>query len=148
VAWELGWRQAALDSLERAARRVDVEAAEALREPFLALSPRYERRAGAGDAGWLKCAVVETFEKLDRFSSVFGRVESIANLQPILGLPYRSAEMARRWQLARFALGVQASLEPAPELCAETDENLNPAFWSAQGGGGAPAAGCAASRSR
>ena len=132
VAWELGWRQAALDSLEQAARRVDVEAADALREPFLAPSPRYERRAGAGDAGWLKCAVVETFEKLDRFSSVFGKAESIANLQPILGLPYRSAEMARRWQLARFALGVQASLEPAPELCAETDENLNPAFWSAQ----------------
>jgi hypothetical protein len=44
----------------------------------------------------------------------------------------------RRWQLAHFALGAQASLEPAPELCAEIDENLNPAFWSAQGGGGAP----------
>jgi FkbM family methyltransferase len=136
LAWELGWKVDARDALENAAGRVDAEAAETRREPFLAPSPRYERLPGAGSAAWLKCAVIEQFEKLGRFSSIFDIPGSLANTESIRGLPFCSPEMSRRRQLARWLSGEQACLEPLPELCAASDENLNPAFWAAQGGQG------------
>ncbi len=61
----------------------------------------------------------------------FGDQSSLALLEPILELPFRSPEVDRRWQLVRMAAGLQAAPQPAPLLCARSEENLNPEFWCA-----------------
>lgn len=134
LAWELGWRNAAVTALKRAADEVMTGATRALEEPLLAPSPRYEQlRVGDGAATWLQCAVIEQYEKLCSFTSMFQGAESIAALEPISGLPHRSAEVDRRGQLVRMRLGMQEVPVHVPDLCLRTEENLNPQFWSGAG---------------
>lgn len=131
LAWELGWRDSAVEALIDAADRVKNEGLYALAEPFLAPAMRYERLLTAGRPGdWLRCAVIEQLEKLRAYSSTFlGDNSSLALLEPILDLPFRSPEMDRRWQLVRMAAGLQSAPERAPLLCTGSEENLNPGFW-------------------
>lgn len=129
LAWELGWRAEAVGALRRATETLAGEGQHALEEPFLAPSPRSERldsRANPGD--WLKCAVIEQYERLDSYSS-YSHTTTLATIEPILDLPYRSAEMERRRQLVRMRAGEQRAPERAPLLCKRSDENLNPEFW-------------------
>jgi FkbM family methyltransferase len=130
VAWEVGERKAAVDALLVARERLEDASAEAWSEPFLAPNPRYESlAAGAGPGEWLRCAVIEQLEKLRWYTSMNAGTTSLEILQPIMELPWRSAEMDRRWQLVRMAAGEQAAPEPRPQLCVRSDENLNPEYW-------------------
>jgi FkbM family methyltransferase len=134
LTWETGMRGAAIVSLSKAANRMKAEAAQAVAEPFLAPSQRYERLPVDAPAGeWLESAVIEQYEKLRNFSSVFGGTSSLAVLEPLLGRPYCSPEMERRRQLVRMRAGLQEHPEPNPALCLRSPENLNPEFWCAGG---------------
>jgi hypothetical protein len=131
LAWEMGRREAAVASLFRAANALEDNGAQALAEPFLAPSARYESLPCAQrPAEWLRCAVLEQLEKLRHHSSMFSRERaSLLIIESILHLPFRSAEMDRRWQLMRMAAGEQAAPECPPQLRARSDENLNPEYW-------------------
>ncbi|MBC7802824.1 MAG: FkbM family methyltransferase [Candidatus Parcubacteria bacterium] len=132
LARELGMREPAFRAFEAAAGRLETEWQAALAEPFLAPSERYERLTTAtGARDWLKCGVVEQLEKTRTYSSVFAGASSLEVLAPIRGLPQWSAEMERRWQLARMRHGLQSGPEPAAVLRERTEENLNPQFWCA-----------------
>jgi FkbM family methyltransferase len=130
VAADMGRRELAVKALARAHARLAEEGADALREPFLAPSTRYEMLEPAERAAeWLLCGVTEQLEKLRGFSSVFMESTSLGLIQPILGLSFSSAEMQRRWQLVRLINRLQAAPEPSELLCRMTEENLNPGFW-------------------
>jgi FkbM family methyltransferase len=130
IAWELGWRRSAVGALMEATERLEAEPAEALAEPFLAPSERYEKLSMAGQASaWLTCALAEQVEKLRAYSSLLVGDTSLSLLEPILGLPFCSPEMERRCQLARIVAGRQAGPQPAPLLRTRSAENLNPEFW-------------------
>jgi FkbM family methyltransferase len=131
LAWELGARVEAVAALKRAAEDLARNAAPPADEPFLATSPRYEGILAQGDlAGWMKCAVVEQYEKLRHYSSRFAPEESLPNIESIIHLPQRSPEMDRRRQLVRLLLGTQTAVRPEPPLLMRSEENLNPEFWS------------------
>lgn len=130
LAWELGWRGEASDALRRATETLASEGQRALDEPFLAPSPRYERLdSTASPRDWLKCAVIEQYERLRSYSSLWSATTTLATIEPILELPYRSAEMERRGQLVRMLADAQRAPAPSPLLCKRSDENLNPEFW-------------------
>jgi FkbM family methyltransferase len=132
IAWELGRREATLETLSMASLRVEEEWRQALEEPFLAPEPRYDAVAceeGADD--WLCCAIVEQVEKVRAYSSLYTRTTVAEVLRTIMARPYRSAQMDRRWQLARMAEG--AAREHVPALCAGSEENLNPGYWCPAG---------------
>jgi FkbM family methyltransferase len=134
LARDLGMRYEAIGAFAEAADRLSAESQAALAEPFLAPSERYEFLHPERDGReWLKCGVVEQFEKLRLYSSAFAGATSLEVLAPIRGLPQCSAEMERRWQLARMRNGMQAGPEPAAVLRERSDENLNPQFWSGAG---------------
>jgi hypothetical protein len=131
AAWELGWRADASAALKPALPRVMQDDASVFKEPFLAPSLRYEQlSAGNRTADWLRCAVIEQYDKLRHRSSIFEGTESLATLAPIRGLDFCSAEVERRVQLERICQGMQSAPEPVPLLCQRSEENLNPQFWS------------------
>lgn len=131
TAWELGWRADASAALKPALATVMRDGAAAFKEPFLAPSPRYEQLpAGDRTADWLKCAMIEQYDKLRHRSSIFEGTESLATLEPIRGMAFCSAEVERRLQLERIGSGLQSAPEPVPILCQRSEENLNPQFWS------------------
>ena len=132
VAWELGERKAAVETLVNARQRLEDGTEAALRSPFLAPNARYEQLdPGAAPADWLRCAVIEQFEKLRWRTSMSAGTTSLEVLEPIMGLPARSPEVERRWQLVRMAAGLQTGPQPTPLLCARSEENLNPGYWCA-----------------
>jgi FkbM family methyltransferase len=133
LAWELGWRDAAHASLARIAERVEEGSAAAEREPFLAPTARYELLECEGRrSDWFRCAVLEQLEKVRAYSSAFiPDGSSLAVLESIVALPFRSPEVDRRWQLVRMAAGLQAAPEPGAQLCIRSEENLNPQYWCA-----------------
>ena len=134
LAWELGRRAFAVQLLENAGRRVQAEDASVYDEPFLAPSVRYEHLStGAPADEWIHCAVVEQWERLRHFSSFYAGTSSLALLEAIASLAYRSAEMERRRQLIRMRAGMQSQREANPLVCQQSDENLNPALWCSAG---------------
>jgi len=136
LAWELGRRAFAVQLLESAGKRVRAEDGSVYHEPFLAPSVRYERLAtGAPADEWVHCAIVEQWEGLRHFSSFYTGTSSLALLESIAALPYRSAEMERRRQLIRMRAGMQSGREANPLVCQQSDENLNPALWCGAGRG-------------
>jgi FkbM family methyltransferase len=129
LAAELGWRTAAVSCLGLAVERLAADGEKALQGPFLSPSERYERLASGEPLAWLKCAVVEQFEKLRQYSSLYAGITSLEILEPIRDLAYRSAEIDRRRNLVRMRHGMQSAPESSPLLRAATEENLNPRFW-------------------
>lgn len=130
VAYELGKRDIAVTTLIGVHERLAQESEQALAVPFLAPSARHEAFSTDGrPLDWLRCAVTEQVERLRGHSSIFMDGTSLSYIEPILGLPFCSAEMHRRWQLARLALGIQKAPQPSPLLCQRSEENLNPEFW-------------------
>ena len=127
---DAGDRNLAADMMHRTLRRLEEEDGDALAVPFLAPLERFERLApGANARAWLRCAVTEQFEKRRNYSSMFDPGMTRTLLEPILDNAFRSAEMERRWQLARMAGGMQDAPRSAPLLCRQSEENLNPQFW-------------------
>jgi FkbM family methyltransferase len=129
IAWELGFVTDAFQCLEEALSLLG-DAARAQSEPFLAPSLRYEMLPGDGGETWLICAVLEQCERLANFSSRFDAAGTLARVERLRALPFRSAEMLRRRQLARWQAGRAPTLASLPELCRASDDNLNPEFWS------------------
>jgi hypothetical protein len=128
IAQEMGQRDSAVDTLFLAAEKVESESDQLLSEPFLTPDARYDAIPACDRPGdWARCAVIEALEKLRAFSSLLVRETVHEVLQPIIGLPFRSAEMDRHWQLARMAEGGKAEVVPA--LGERSEENLNPEFW-------------------
>jgi len=131
LAAELGWRHAAVAALRRNVEPALADVLTPPAEPFLAPSARHERmRAGTDAAGWLKCALVEEFERQRAFSSFYLKANSIDLIGAIAHLPFCSAEMERRRQLVRIRHGLQKRPEPAALLREHSEDNLNPQFWS------------------
>ncbi|HXZ86397.1 MAG TPA: hypothetical protein VEI82_13020, partial [Myxococcota bacterium] len=131
IAWELGRRDAAVQSLRAVAQALERAAPDPYAEPFLSPGPRFEALAWSPDpAAWLRCAALEQLEKLRQFSSIFvtdGTQHAI--VEALARMPQRSPEMERRLQLVRMAAGRQAGPEPSDLLRARSEENLNPEFW-------------------
>jgi FkbM family methyltransferase len=131
LAAELGWRVAAVETLERNIDQLLAGEPQVLTEPFLAPSLRYENLGTGADApGWLKCACLEEFERQRAFSSIYMQTHSLDLIGMMGDLPFRSAEMERRRQLVRMRHGMQDGPEPAAVLRERTEENLNPQFWT------------------
>lgn len=131
LAWELGWRDIAVDVLLTSAQRVAADAQRILAEPFLAPSARHERLAvGPSQEAWLTCAVIEQCEKLRGYSSLYTGTESHLLLEPLRNLEMRSAEMDRRWELVRLKHRMRSAGWPTGALRVLSEENLNPQFWS------------------
>jgi FkbM family methyltransferase len=107
IAHELGARTLAVQCLEEALGRM--------------------QRGGAEER--LRCTVVEQYERLRAYSSLFSGTSSLEVLAPVLGSPFCSPEMERRRQLVRLRAGLQREPEAVPLLSAASEENLNPAFW-------------------
>jgi FkbM family methyltransferase len=129
VAWELGAREAAVSALADAVARVR---AEPPAEAFLMPSPRYEMLEPQGDlTDWIECSLIEQYEKLRTFSSLFGGTTSAAVLEPIARRSYRSPEMERRRQLVAMRAGTQDRPQATPLLARRGAENLNPEYWGA-----------------
>jgi len=130
ITGELAMRVASIQTLAA----IDWLAADwqgAVAEPFLAPAERQEAmRPDGDDLEWLNCCVVEQWEKVRTYSSVFAGQTSLQVIAPIRGLS-SSAEMERRWQLVRMRHGMQAGPEPADVLRRRTSENLNPEYWCA-----------------
>ena len=132
LAWELGRRAVAAQVLAELGKVVEAPLpAGSLVEPFLAPSQRYEALAWAPDpAAWLRCAVLEQFERLRHFSSIFvSDGTELAVVDALARMPQRSPEMERRAQLLRMVTGRQAGPLPAELLRGRTEENLNQEFW-------------------
>ena len=127
---ETGERSPAVELMTLTRDQLESAPEEALAEPLLAPSERFEQLApGANGQAWLRCAVIEQLEKRRRYSSMFTADTTRALLEPIAANPFRSAEAERRWQLVGMLRGLQQAPQPSPLLCARTAENLNPKFW-------------------
>ncbi len=134
LAWELGWRASAVQLLESANQRMQTEDASVHDEPFLTPSTRYERLVtGAPTDDWVRCAIIEQWEKLRMYSSYFAGTASLPLLEAIAGVGYRSPEMERRRQLIRIRAGMQSGREANPLVCRQSEEHLNPALWCSAG---------------
>jgi FkbM family methyltransferase len=131
LAAELGRRAAAVAALQKNLEPVLAGGPQLLDEPFLAPSARHERLdTGTDAAGWLKCALLEEFERQRAFSSSFTGTTSLTVVDLIGDSPFRSAEMERRRQLVRIRHGMQNGPQPAAVLSKRSEDNLNPQFWS------------------
>jgi FkbM family methyltransferase len=132
----LGERDAAARSMGQVLEALGERTADAIAEPLLAPSARFEHlRADEDSAAWLYCAVTEYVEKRRNYSSMFTMAGTRALIERIQDNPFRSAEMERRWQLVKMARGLQDGPRPTPLLCRRSEENLNPEFWCASGQG-------------
>ena len=107
VARDYGARSLAVDALKRLSdvisqnRRVDVS------EPFLPPGERFDSLApGEALGNWVLASVLEEYERLGSFSSIYTGISARQRLETIRALGFGSAEMERRLGLLyrRFAL--------------------------------------------
>lgn len=139
VAWELGLRSAAARALKSGLALLDAAPARGVEGAFLSPSERYEKlRARIDPQEWLTCALVETYERLRSYSSIFSGDAPSAGVLRIRQRPAASPEMERRAQLGAMLRGAQRAPEAADKLRHAGDENLNPGFWCAGPRGGTP----------
>ena len=130
---EAGERSAAVELMRRNFDEAWSSADQALAEPFLAPSARFESIAPADEGvAWLRCAITEQLEKRRRYSSMFSLDTTHTLLAGIMANRFRSAEMERAWQLVDMRRGKQMGPRASALLSARTPENLNPEFWASQ----------------
>ncbi|HXV07995.1 MAG TPA: FkbM family methyltransferase [Burkholderiales bacterium] len=126
-----GERRAAVDTLATLKGMVDVGHAQ-LSEPCLPPHPRYAALPWReSPVEWVECAVVESFERLCAFSSVFQGPAALPSLEYLRSKRFYCAQMERRRQLLRMRSGRQPGPQPHPLLIDTAPDNLNPWFWSA-----------------
>lgn len=132
VAWEFGSRYVAVQGLKRLLRILSQGEETAVDEPFLAVSPRFERIApGADLVTWIEASAIERHQKLRAFSSYFFDQGSLPALERLRSLGFMTPEMERRRQLIRLRHGFQERIEPSELLVRHTPDNLNPGLWGA-----------------
>jgi protein O-GlcNAc transferase len=136
VAWELGLREQAIGALNGLCAKVASHSHAPDDTPFLAVSRRFDDIApGDAFADWCLASVLDQRERLAAFSSYFQDEQALDSLETLRRLPFQCAEMERRRQLMRIRLGRQAAPESTPLLARQSDDNLNPEFWSAASSG-------------
>jgi hypothetical protein len=107
VSWEIGKRGISLSVLDALIARLDEQGA-ALREPFLAVSKRFEWIDPRDSMEqWCMAAALEQREKLCAFSSYFTGKNSSHNLAMMKNLPFYGPEMERRRQLIQLRYHMQ-----------------------------------------
>jgi FkbM family methyltransferase len=130
VAWELGYRQQALDALNAICAKLDSRTHTPDDTPFLAVSDRFDDiDPGEAFAQWCMASALEQRERLAAYSSYFQDQQVLGVLEMLEKLPFQCAEMERRRQLVRMRSGQQAEPEATPLLVQLSDDNLNPGFW-------------------
>ncbi len=109
--------------------RLDEQGA-ALREPFLAVSERFEW-IDPGDSieQWCMASALEQQEKLCAFSSYFTGKDSLRALARMKDLRFYGPEMERRRQLIQLRYQLQHEPEFHPMLANLTENNLNSVYW-------------------
>jgi FkbM family methyltransferase len=130
VAWEMGERTMALDVLEDVIEQLNHPRRQALAEPFLAVTPRFDLiDPGEAMTQWCLSATLEQQERLRAFSSYFFGTLVLERLEKMKELSYYGAEMERRRQLIRMRHGMQRCPEPHPALTRAGESPRNPTFW-------------------
>lgn len=130
VAWEFGERRVALSALQKLIDQLSM-APVTFDEPFLVVCRRFESIDPAEELQqWCLAAALEQREKLQAFSSYFSGNGSLPSLELAQTLPFYGAEMERRRQLIRMRHGVQTGPETHALLARESEDNLNPQFWT------------------
>ena len=130
AAADAGWRGAAVSALGGLTSVLEAFVEAHGTEPFLAPSLRHENLDTAdAPEEWLRCAVLESVERLHAFSSCFAGEEIGAVHEQLAASPLRAVETDRRRQLLRLRRGL--ALEPGAlaRLGAEAPDHLNPDFW-------------------
>jgi FkbM family methyltransferase len=127
-----GERRVAVDTLATLKSMIDAGHVQ-LAEPCLPPHPRYAALPWREDpVEWVQCAVVESFERLCAFSSVFQGPAALPSLEYLWSKRFYCAQMERRRQLLRMRSGRQPGPQPHPLLVDAAPDNLNPWFWSGQ----------------
>jgi hypothetical protein len=130
VAWEMGERTVALDVLEDVIEQLNDPRRQALAEPFLAVTPRFDLiDPGEAMTQWCLSAALEQQERLRAFSSYFFGTIVLERLEKMKKLPFYGAEMERRRQLIRLRHGMQRRPELHPALTRAGESPRNPKFW-------------------
>jgi FkbM family methyltransferase len=133
IAWELGLRSQALQTLGQLLQLLEADPNVPVEEPFLAVTPRFENIDSRGDmARWHLASIMEQHEILMAHSSYFMGLKAIQRIERMRSLGFLSAQMERRRQLIGIRHGIQAQPEPHPLLAKKSPENLNSAFWTGE----------------
>jgi protein O-GlcNAc transferase len=133
TAADLGQRASAFQSFKKAQAMAESRWQDALREPFLAPSGRFEKIPMAGvEREWLACALAEERMRLVSHSSFYTGTVTLPVIEALEGNPFRSPETERRRQLIRMRHGLQDGPEAHPLLTTASGQNLNAAFWRGQ----------------
>ena len=130
AAADAGWRGAAVSTLGGLTGRLDAFVEAPGDEPFLAPSVRHEL-ADSTDApeAFLRCAVLESAERLHAFSSCFAGDEIMAVHDLLADVPGRAIETDRRRQLLRLRRGQPLEAGALARLGIDAADHLNAEFW-------------------
>jgi protein O-GlcNAc transferase len=130
---ESGNRMAAVSLLKPLAPAVMSGEFALPQEPFLPPLAQYDQVAWDGqDREWITSAVLEALVKLSNYSDYYSRGASDPWLVRLATSPYASAEMARRRQLRRLALGLPLDPRDRETLATSTGDNLNAGLWNSR----------------
>ncbi len=128
---ESGNRMAAVTLLKPLASAVMSGEFALPQEPFLPPLAEYDQVAWDGhDREWITSAVLEALVKLSNFSDYYSRGASDPWLVRLAASPYASAEMARRRQLRRLALGLPLDPRDRETLATAREGHLNANLWN------------------
>jgi FkbM family methyltransferase len=134
LAADAGRRDAAVSALRELIMARSQGKRLQLDEPCLPPHARYGAlEPGADPTEWVECAVVETYERLIEFSSLFRGPAALGAMEFLRERRYHCAEMERRRQLLRMSVGQQVGPSPHPLLTRRTPDNLNPGRWAGPG---------------
>jgi len=101
-------------------------------EPFWPAAPRFDLiDPGQQPNAWFMAAVIEQYERLRLFSSLYDRQPDLRLLDWLCSTPFASAEMERRRLLVRWRGGHKPV--PPPRLAKGAADNLNAEFWRSGG---------------
>jgi hypothetical protein len=108
VAWELGYRMLAVQTLSVLINRIRSVGGASLDEPFLAADPRYELLDPLEKlSDWFQSSIIEQFERLSHYSSYYTGTESLQRLQALCKCGFRSDEIDRRLSLVKQRFNLQ-----------------------------------------
>jgi FkbM family methyltransferase len=137
---DYGWRRKAVEVLHRL-KTLLATVQITLDEPFIPAARRFDRLVSSSPHGaeWFEVSILETFERLANFSSVFQREVNLSELDMLSRSRYASPEMERRRILLGLRMKPAQVYEPSKRLMEGGVENLNAELW-ARGAGGVWAA--------
>jgi FkbM family methyltransferase len=139
IAAEAGERDVAVRALRPLPLDAKAYDRDMVAEPFLPPGARFDDlEPGAEFGTWCLMAVVEQFERLRGFSSLYVNDMLLPALEALRTSRYFSPPMERRRQLMRIRTGRQANLEPSPLLAERGPMHRNVAIWMRHGTASVP----------